>query len=274
MARCDPRSVRLSLNRRMAAASAAVCRERDTIHTVTEVDVSIPRRLIREHADRTGERLSFTAYIVACLARAIRENPEFNTLISRGRLVTLSDVTIGVLVERTIAGGRVPEPLAIQAADSMTVSELTVRLTDAQKAEDDRLGGLSGATWVRFVPSFLFRLMIRVAPRSVRMAERYGVVTVTSVGMFTLGAMWLLPLSASTVALSVGGIVERPVAVGESIRVVEHLCLTASFDHDIIDGAPAARFTSGLVELIASGVLLQPDSDGASNERIQQSAAR
>ena len=209
---------RLSMNRRMAAASAAVCRERDTIYMVTEIDVSIPRRLVREHADRTGERLSFTAYIVACLARAIRENPEFNTLISRGRLITLSGVTIGVLVERTIAGERVPEPLAVHSADSMTVSELTARLTDAQKAEDDRLGGLSGATWVRFIPSFLFRLMIRVASRSVRMAERYGVVTVTSVGMFARGAMWLVPLSASTVALSVGGIVERPAATDGQFR--------------------------------------------------------
>jgi pyruvate/2-oxoglutarate dehydrogenase complex dihydrolipoamide acyltransferase (E2) component len=252
----------------MAAASAAVCRERDTIHTVTEVDVSLPRRLIREHADRTGEHLSFTAYIVACLARAIRDNPEFNTMISRGRLVTLREVTFGVLVERTIAGERVPEPLAIHSADSLTVSELTARLRDAQKAEDDRLGGLSGATWVRFIPSFLFRLMIRVASRSVRMAERYGVVSVTSVGMFSRGAMWLVPLSASTVALSVGGIVERPAATGEGVRSVEHLCLTASFDHDIIDGAPAARFTSGLAELIASGVLLRPDSEGEAQERI------
>ena len=256
----------------MASASAAVCRERNTIHLVTEVDVSVPRALIREHADRTGERLSFTTYIVACLARAIRENPEFNSLVSRRRLFTLSDVTIGVLVERSIAGERVPEPLAIHSADSMTISQLTTRLRDAQEADDDRLGGLSGATWVRFIPSFLFRLMIRVASRSVRMAKRYGVVTVTSVGMFADGAMWLVPLSASTVALSVGGIVKRPAAADDGVRGAEHLCLTASFDHDIIDGAPAARFTSRLVELIASGALLQPDSNGASNERIQQNA--
>ncbi len=272
LAQSDPRSVRLSVNRRMASASAAVCRERNTIHLVTEVDVSVPRRLIREPADRTGERLSFTAYIVACLARAIRENPEFNSLVSRGRLFTLSDVTIGVLVERSIAGERVPEPLAIHSADSMTISQLTTRLRDAQEADDDRLGGLSGATWVRFIPSFLFRLMIRVASRSVRMAKRYGVVTVTSVGMFADGAMWLVPLSASTVALSVGGIVRRPAATDDGIRGVEHLCLTASFDHDIIDGAPAARFTSRLVELIASGALLQADSNGASNKGIQQNA--
>jgi pyruvate/2-oxoglutarate dehydrogenase complex dihydrolipoamide acyltransferase (E2) component len=34
------------------------------------------------------------------------------------------------------------------------------------------------------------------------------------------------------------------------------LHLTASFDHDIVDGAPAARFTRRLVELLENAQLL------------------
>jgi hypothetical protein len=74
-----------SANRHMAAASAAVSKERDTIHILTEVDVTEPRRLIREHCERTGESLSLTAYIVACLARAVAENPLLNPLASAQR---------------------------------------------------------------------------------------------------------------------------------------------------------------------------------------------
>ncbi len=37
------------------------------------------------------------------------------------------------------------------------------------------------------------------------------------------------------------------------IAIREYLSLTISFDHDIIDGAPAARFTERLKELIESG---------------------
>jgi pyruvate/2-oxoglutarate dehydrogenase complex dihydrolipoamide acyltransferase (E2) component len=33
----------------------------------------------------------------------------------------------------------------------------------------------------------------------------------------------------------------------------ENLCLTFSFDHDIIDGAPAARFMSRFAEILSSG---------------------
>jgi pyruvate/2-oxoglutarate dehydrogenase complex dihydrolipoamide acyltransferase (E2) component len=37
------------------------------------------------------------------------------------------------------------------------------------------------------------------------------------------------------------------------VTVREYLSLTISFDHDIVDGAPAARFMRRLKELIESG---------------------
>ncbi|MFN2169360.1 MAG: 2-oxo acid dehydrogenase subunit E2, partial [Anaerolineae bacterium] len=33
----------------------------------------------------------------------------------------------------------------------------------------------------------------------------------------------------------------------------EHLCLTVTFDHDIVDGAPAARFIQRFVTLVQTG---------------------
>ena len=53
----------------MVAASAAVGREKDTIDLMTEVDITGPRRLIAEHRERTGERLSLTGYVVTCLVQ-------------------------------------------------------------------------------------------------------------------------------------------------------------------------------------------------------------
>ena len=74
--------------------------------------------------------------------------------------------------------------------------------------------------------------------------------------MFTDGPVWLIPLSAATVALAVGGIARRPVVVDGEIQDREHLSLTVSFNHDIVDGAPAARFVGRLRELVASGEML------------------
>jgi pyruvate/2-oxoglutarate dehydrogenase complex dihydrolipoamide acyltransferase (E2) component len=48
----------------------------------------------------------------------------------------------------------------------------------------------------------------------------------------------------------------------------EHLCLTVSFDHDIIDGAPAARFIQHFKELVesSSGLMELQKEDGFDND--------
>jgi len=244
---------RLSLQRRMAAASAKICHERNTIYTVAEVDITIPRNYIKQHQLNTGTKLSLTAYVVSTLARAVSEFPDFNALTNGRNLYVLNDITIGTLVERKIEDEMVPEPFGIQKANTKTVSEIHKEIRDAQSNTSEKLGSLSGASWVRFIPSFLFRTMIRLASRNVMVAKKYGVITVTSVGMFSKKPFWLLPLSATTISIAIGGIA-RLFNDGEEYR--EILCITIGFDHDIIDGAPAARFTSRFMELLESGAVL------------------
>ena len=59
-------------------------------------------------------------------------------------------------------------------------------------------------------------------------------------------------MSNFTLTVTLGGIAEKPGVVDGRIQIREYLYMTLSFDHDIIDGAPAARFTQRLKELIES----------------------
>jgi hypothetical protein len=69
-------------------------------------------------------------------------------------------------------------------------------------------------------------------------------------------AFWFIPLSGATVVVTVGGIVERLSVRDSGIEAREHLCLTVTFNHDIVDGAPAARFLKRFSELLTSSELL------------------
>jgi pyruvate/2-oxoglutarate dehydrogenase complex dihydrolipoamide acyltransferase (E2) component len=68
------KSIPLFFNRRAVAESASVTKEKNTIHGVTEIDITEPRRLLKEHFEKTGERLSLTAYIFMCLAQVNKEH--------------------------------------------------------------------------------------------------------------------------------------------------------------------------------------------------------
>jgi pyruvate/2-oxoglutarate dehydrogenase complex dihydrolipoamide acyltransferase (E2) component len=84
-----------------------------------------------------------------------------------------------------------------------------------------------------------------------------GTVVLTAVGMFGQGGGWGIPTSIYTLGVTLGGIAEKPGVVDGRIEVREYLSLTLAFDHDIVDGAPAARFTQRLKELIESGFGLE-----------------
>ena len=85
------------------------------------------------------------------------------------------------------------------------------------------------------------------------MNSRYGVVGVTAVGMFGTETLWFLPLSGATLTVTIGGIAKK----GNPGNKTERLCLTLSFNHDIVDGAPAARFIKRLSEIITSAEILR-----------------
>lgn len=250
-------SERISFNRKMVAASAAVTGSGSTIHSLAETDITLPRRIIKEHFERTGEKLSFTAYIVYCLAQVVKQHPHLNAFIRRNRIITLDDITISVLVERELNGEKVPEPMAIESAQNLTFREINDKIRSAKTRNDSSLGGFTGMTWIRFIPGFLLKAFIRICDRNIVLAKRYGKIAVTAVGMFSREPVWFIPHGSGTILITVGSIEQRKVFTGESHEVREFLCLTGSFDHDIIDGAPAARFMNQFLETLKSGFCLK-----------------
>lgn len=234
-------------------ASASVTKDKNAIHCITEIDITEPRSLIKKHFEKTGEKLSLTAYIVTCLANVLKDYPAFNSFIKGRKLILLDDITISVLIEREVAGEHVPEPIGIQQAQDKTYIQINREIREARKQTTNKLGGLSGKTWIRFIPGCLLKLFIRMADKHIHMAMKYGKIAVTAVGMFSKVPVWFIPHGTATVLITVGSINKKVIEINDRFESREHLCLTVSFDHDIVDGAPAARFMDQFAEVIKSG---------------------
>lgn len=253
------KSLPLSFNRRAVIASATVTREKNAVHCFTEVDITEPRAFIKNYLDKTGEKLSFTAYIVACLANVIKDYPQFNSFTRGRKLIVLNDITISVLIEREIAGENVPEPIGISRAQDKTYLQIHREIREAKNRQTDKLGSLSEQAWIRLIPGFLLKLFIRIADKNIHMAKKYGKIAVTAVGMYSKEPVWFIPHGTATVLITVGSISKKVVEVDNQFESREHLCLTVSFDHDIVDGAPASRFMNQFIATIKSGKLMQND---------------
>ena len=160
----------LSFNRQMVIASIAG-NKRSAIHSILEVDVTQPRSLFRDHFEKTGEKLSFTAYLVKCLAMTLEKHPEFNAFVKGRKMILLEDITISVLVEREFNGEKVPEPVGIKSANEKPYRQIHDEIRQAKSLAGEQMGNLSSSSWIRFIPRFLLKLFVRLADRNISMAK-------------------------------------------------------------------------------------------------------
>jgi pyruvate/2-oxoglutarate dehydrogenase complex dihydrolipoamide acyltransferase (E2) component len=231
------------------------------IHGLIEVDVTRARAFLRDHKAKTGESLSFTAFIATCLGKAVDENTSVQAYRKgRKHLILFDDVDVATTIERNVAGQKQPIIYIIRAANKKTFREIhreirTVQVEEVVKAWTPA----TDKNWVLYLPTFLIRFFFWVFWRLCRTyphAQKnvLGTVGLTAVGMFGEGAGWgIPPATPQTLYITVGGIGVKRGVVDGSIAIREYLSLTISLDHEMIDGAPAARFTERLKELIESG---------------------
>jgi pyruvate/2-oxoglutarate dehydrogenase complex dihydrolipoamide acyltransferase (E2) component len=232
-----------------------------TMYGLLEVDVTIVRHKMADHKARTGETLSFTGYLTHCLAHAVEEDKSLQAYRKGNKqLVLYEDVSVGLMVEHKAGEKAALMGYVVQAANRKTFREIHDEIRKVQ-SEPVPPG--------RGMPNWFRSLMLLPWPLSkwvialLRMNSRRdptinvsmgGTVDITSVGMFGAGhSGWGISPTFHPIGLVVGGISWKPVVVEGQIVPREILNLTVTFDHDIVDGAPATRFVKRLVELIESG---------------------
>jgi pyruvate/2-oxoglutarate dehydrogenase complex dihydrolipoamide acyltransferase (E2) component len=229
------------------------------IHAIFEVDVSKPRDLIHQYKARNGETLSFTSYLIHCLAGAINLNKHMHAYRDwRNRLILFDEVDVSTPVERIVGEEKQVIPTILRSANMKSLLELHHEIRQAQSSGPENTGVFPLMRLFILIPTFIRGLIFRIMDRfPTVMKNNGGTVMLTNVGLFGEGGGWGIPIATHTLNVTVGGIIYRPVATPRGLEDREYLCLTVSFDHDIIDGAPAARFLQRFKEIIEGGESLK-----------------
>jgi pyruvate/2-oxoglutarate dehydrogenase complex dihydrolipoamide acyltransferase (E2) component len=229
--------------RRFAIDAGYLGRRRHIVHGLIEVDVSSAREAIREHERETGEKLSFTAFIISCLSKAIEEHPHVHAYRDwRNRLIIYKDINITCMFEVDFNGKKTPIPHVFRGTNHKDFRQIHDELRAVQNrphaSQESKF-----MRWFLHLPAFLRRAFYWIVmrfPRSFRNSS--SPVMVTAVGMFGTGGGWAITMPNFTLNIGVGGISKKPGVYQDEIAIREVLDLTVSIDHDVVDGAPAARF--------------------------------
>lgn len=255
----------LPKSRRFMEEAIRSTHHKPLMHGLIEVDVTKARAYMRDVETRTGQTPSFTAFIIACLGRAVEENRYVHALRKGGRhLVLFRDVDVLTWIERELGGEPQVLPCIVRAANRRTFQEIHAVIRTAQ-VEDPRNINVGGAKAAQLLPTWAYRPYFALATRlgkwvPTEWKKRWGTITLTAVGMIGEGSGWGIPPSSPSICwITVGGIGQSDEEVDGRMRTRHYLNLTVSFDHNMIDAAPAARFTERLKGLIESGYSLPLD---------------
>jgi len=246
-------------------------RRRQHVPILLELDVTVARDAIRTQKQETGQGVSFTGWIIMCLAQAVSEHPHIHALRKgKRKLILFRDVDVTVVVEREVSHANsvqtLPMPYIIRKANEKRLADIHTEIRAAQQAPvtiGDVQVNASRATWMirlfTMLPRIARDLIVwrRLHRNPFLMKRMMGTVSVTALGMMGRGGIgWGIPIGIHPLVVAVGGIAQRPVVVSEQLVMREHLGLTVLFDHEVTDGAPVARFIGRLQELMETGFAL------------------
>jgi pyruvate dehydrogenase E2 component (dihydrolipoamide acetyltransferase) len=222
------------LNRVRKLSAANLHRSWVTVPHVTQfdaADVTELERFRKEHraeAEAAGTKLTFLPFVVKAVCRALREMPHFNSSLDRTgeNLIVKRYLHIGVAVE-TEHGLVVP---VIKDADGKGIFELARQVQDlSERARSRKLapGDMQGASF-----------------------------SISSLGGIGGTAFTPIVNHPEVAILGVSRMEWRPVWQDGQFVPRLTLPLSLSYDHRVIDGADAARFTTRLAALLADLRLL------------------
>lgn len=166
------------------------------MHGLLEADVTGARAHLGAYTARTGETLSFTAFLIACLAKAVDEHKAVQAYRKGSKhLILFEAVDVYLPVEREVAGQARIIPTIIRDANQKTVQEIHQEIRAAQMQDVahawERVNVLHWP-WLLLRP--LFRVMIWRGERSPQLWKKYRGTVGLTVGMFGKGAGWGIPL--------------------------------------------------------------------------------
>ncbi len=186
------------------------------ITLVSEVDMTnailLRNQLVSVIEKQTGYRLSYTEIIMKVVAFALRKHPKINASLEDDYIILNSCINIGLAVS-------VPDGLmvpVVKDADQKGLESLTSEckkmavLCREGKLRPEQLAG--------------------------------GTFTISNLGMYAVDAFTPIINQPESAILGIGRINEKAVGINGVIELRSMMTLSLSFDHRVIDGAPAAAF--------------------------------
>ena len=256
---------RVPFRRRLTMESLDAVPQGHYMLALLELDVTDALSAV-EAQKAAGTRVSLFSFVAQCIATVLAEQPSFNAIRGGSKIYEFEDVDLNIPVEREASSGPAPHLLVVRRAARKSAAEIYAEIEGARRnfaaeaavgREDRRAQRLMRVfLWLpKLVRSWALCFL---AGRPLLVKRLTGTTFLTSVEKFSGLRGFVVPYLAGPVATSftIGSTADKALARDGSVVVRRCLSMTVAFNHDIVDGGPAARFATRLAHLIENPALI------------------
>ncbi|MHA1397513.1 MAG: 2-oxo acid dehydrogenase subunit E2 [Candidatus Heimdallarchaeaceae archaeon] len=236
------------------------------VQGLIEMDVTIAIQKIKEIEEEEEYKISFTGWVAKCVAKAVSENKRLNSYRKgRSKIIVFDKIDISVMVEVVTKKGKyVPFNHVLRDVESKSIKDISDEIRRVQKEKIDELeqltrGSTGFSSLYLLIPRFIRKLIIKkLLKNPFYLRKIIGTVGITSFGKNVKNLSgWAIPFADKTLNIAIGGMKKKAVVEDGKLVNKQLACLTFLFDHNLVDGAPAARFISRLAELMKEAYALE-----------------
>ena len=246
-------------------ASIDICEIGNRKHYVpglVEFDVTESRKKIKEYNQCHPNKISFTAWLIRVIGSTIKKYETSNSyLIGKNKIMIYEDVNVSFIVEKNVNNTKVPIPLIIEKVNEISIESITQQISDAKNKEfsekdivlQRKTRQIERVYYLlpRFLRRYFWKFLLK-HPR--RAQKKMGNVAFTSIGMMGKVNGWFIPISIHPICFGLSSIIKKPTVINDRIEIREMLNMSVLLDHDVMDGAPMARFINDLSKNVENGL--------------------
>jgi chloramphenicol O-acetyltransferase len=230
------------------------------MYAMMEFDVTDIRQKLRV-LRKNVRNVSFFGFLLFAIAKIIGEIIELNHIRIGKKLFYFDEVDIDIPIELKLDGISTPRKYIVRDAAKKTADEISEEINRAKKSweesgsagEDDKWA-LGWFKIISKLPGWLFKIISKMFSKDpFFVKKRFGTTYVSSVSGFTSASGFAVPFFAGQtrpLAFAIGSTARKPGVIGSDIKIREYLSITIAINHDLVDGAPAARFVNRLKQRI------------------------
>lgn len=136
--------------------------KKHTVHGLVEFDITAARQSLRQQKTQTGEAISFSAFFLACLGKAIEQNKAMHAYRNwRNQLVAFDEVDVNMLFEVEIDGQKTIRPHIIRGVNQKSAAEIQHEIRAFQENHQESTE-LKFIEWFVRLPGMIRRLCLRI----------------------------------------------------------------------------------------------------------------